>query len=147
MTADGSRAKLRRDSFIEEWKSIGGGDEPGGTLVDIPSRYGHARRAFADMRRLDPMPDVVLCGSDYLAQGIIVEAEAAGLKVPDDLAVMGFGNSLIAGEMRPTITTVDIDGSRIAREVMSVLRRHGAGEEIPHNSIDVGYRIIARESA
>lgn len=147
VTADGGRARLRRDSFIEEWKTIGGGEDPHGTLVDIPSRFGHARRAFAEMRRLDPMPDVVLCGSDYLAQGIIVEAEAAGLKVPDDLAVMGFGNSLIAGEMRPTITTVDIDGSRIAREVMSVVRRHGAGEEIPHNSIDVGYRIIARESA
>ena len=46
-----------------------------------------------------------------------------------------------------TITTVDVDGSRIAQEVMSVVRRHGAGEDIPHNSIDVGYRIIARESA
>ncbi len=147
VTADGSRAKLRRDSFIAEWQAIGGGEEPHGTLVDIPSRYGHARRAFAEVRRLDPMPDVVLCGSDYLAQGIIVEAEAAGLTVPGDLAVMGFGNSRIAGEMRPTITTVDVDGSRIAQEVMSVVRRHGAGEDIPHNSIDVGYRIIARESA
>ncbi|WOF45442.1 LacI family DNA-binding transcriptional regulator [Sphingopyxis indica] len=147
VTADGSRARLRRDSFLEEWRNLGGGGEPHETLVDIPSRFGHARRAFAEMRRLDAMPDVVVCGSDYLAQGIIVEAQATGLRIPDDLAVMGFGNSLIAGEMRPTITTVDIDGSRIAREVMAVLRRHGAGEEISHKAIDVGFRIIARESA
>ena len=90
---------------------------------------------------------MVVCGSDYLAQGLIVEAQAAGLKVPEDLAVIGFGNSSIAGEMRPTITTIDIDGARIAREVLAAIRAHSAGEELPRRAIDVGFRLIARESA
>jgi len=146
VTADGSRARLRSQAFVEEWHALGG-EEPSGTTVEIPSRFGHARRAFAELRRLKQQPDVVVCGSDHLAQGFIIEAQAAGLRVPDQLAVIGFGNSSVAGEMRPTITTVDIDGARIAREAMAAISRHDAGEPVSHNSIDVGFRLIARESA
>jgi LacI family transcriptional regulator, gluconate utilization system Gnt-I transcriptional repressor len=90
---------------------------------------------------------VIVCGSDVLAQGVIIEAQAAGMKVPDELAVMGFGNVAIAGDMRPSITTVDVDGARIGREAVAVLRRRAAGEKIAQRVIDVGFRLIARESA
>ncbi len=108
-------------------------------------RFHHSQ--FADIRRLETMPDIVVCGSDYFAAGLIVEAQAAGLNVPDDLAVMGFGNSAIAGDMRPTITTIDIDGRRIAREAIAAIARHRAGQPIEERSVDVGFRLIARESA
>ena len=146
ITGDGARARMRRDGFLAEWQALGGG-EVTQALVDIPSRFGHARRAFADLRRLDRLPDVVLCGSDYLAQGLIVEAQAAGLRVPDNLAVIGFGNSAIAGDMRPTITTVEVDGARIAREAIAAIRRHADGQPLEQRSVDVGFRLIARESA
>lgn len=146
VTADGTRARMRTAGLIEEWQALGGGPITEAT-VDIPSRFGHGRRVFAELRRLDEMPDVVVCGSDYLAQGLIVEAQAAGLRVPDNLAVIGFGNSSIAGEMRPTITTIDIDGARIAREAIAAIGRHGKGEAPRERSIDVGFRLIARESA
>ncbi|WP_188054161.1 LacI family DNA-binding transcriptional regulator [Sphingosinithalassobacter sp. CS137] len=146
ITAQGTRATMRRDGFCEEWQAQGG-TPPSEDRVDIPSRFGHARRAFATIRRLEEMPDVVVCGSDYLAQGLIVEAQAAGLKVPDDIAVMGFGNSALAGEMRPTITTVDIDGSRIAREAIAAIRRHAEGKPTAERCVDVGFRLLARESA
>ncbi|MXO71989.1 LacI family DNA-binding transcriptional regulator [Alteraurantiacibacter buctensis] len=146
VTADGARAMERRDAFLAEWREIASG-EPSLSTVDIPSRFGHARRAFAEMRRLPQMPDVVICGSDYLAMGLVIEAQSAGLRVPDDLAVMGFGNSAIAGEMRPTITTVDVDGRRIAREAIAAITSHQKGTLPDQRLIDVGFRIIARESA
>jgi LacI family gluconate utilization system Gnt-I transcriptional repressor len=95
---------------------------------------------------LAEQPDVVVCGSDWIAQGLIIEAHACGVRVPDQLAVTGFGNLQLAGEMRPTITSVDVDGARIAREVMRVLHARAAGEKIDRR-IDVGFRVIARESA
>lgn len=142
ITAEGKRAAQRRDGFVAEWQTSGG-EVPTEDSVTIPSRFGHARRAFAEMRRLERMPDVVVCGSDHLAQGIIVEAQFAGLRVPEDLAVIGFGNASLAGEMRPTITTVDIDGARIAREAIAAIDRADSGNRI----VDVGFRLIARESA
>jgi LacI family gluconate utilization system Gnt-I transcriptional repressor len=146
ITGEGARAIMRRDALLDEWQALGGGAVTQ-AMVDIPSRFGHARRAFADMRALEEMPDVVVCGSDYLAMGLIVEAQAAGLKVPENLAVLGFGNSSIAGDMRPTLTTVEVDGARIAREAIAAIRRHAEGKAPQSKSVDVGFRLIARESA
>lgn len=146
VTVEGSRARMRREGFLAEWQATGGA-AVAEAQVSAPSRFGQARRIFADMRRLEQQPDVVICGSDYLAQGIIVEAQAVGLRVPDQLAVVGFGNSNIAGDMRPTITTVDIDGARIAREAIAAIAAHAEGKPLRERSIDVGFRLIARESA
>jgi LacI family gluconate utilization system Gnt-I transcriptional repressor len=146
VTAEGARARQRRDGFIAEWVALGG-DRPSESHVTIPSHYGQARRVFAEIRGLECRPDVVWCGSDQLAQGIIVEAQSAGLAVPGDLAVMGFGNSSIASEMRPAISSVDIDGARIAREAMTAIRRHSEMGEVERTIIDVGFRLLARDSA
>jgi LacI family gluconate utilization system Gnt-I transcriptional repressor len=146
ITANGGRAKMRRAGFVNEWTALDGGPLTD-SIVDIPSRFGHARRAFAEIRRLKEQPDVVICGTDLLALGMIMEAQASGLRVPEDLAVLGFGNSAIAGETRPTITSVDIDGARIGREAIAVIRRRLAGENPSERRIDVGFRLIARESA
>ncbi len=146
VTAEGTRAAMRREGFLGEWAAQGQGPVSEGQVA-VPSHFGHARRLFGELRRLEELPDVVVCGSDTLAQGLIVEAQSAGLRVPDNLAVVGFGNSAVAGEMRPTITTVDVDGARIAREAIAAIRRHSAGEPQPSKRIDVGFRLIARESA
>ncbi|SMC38866.1 LacI family DNA-binding transcriptional regulator [Novosphingobium sp. B1] len=146
VTAVGARANMRRQGFVEEWQTSGH-DALTESEVEVPSRFGHARRIFAEVRRLPQMPDVVVCGSDYLAQGVIVEALAAGLRVPDDIAVVGFGNNSIAGEMRPTITSVEVDGARIAREAIAAIRKHRPNQAPAERWVDVGFRLVARESA
>lgn len=146
LTATSPRAELRSRAFKEEWQKLFE-QEATEQAIPVPSRYDQARGAFANMRRMDEMPDVVLCASDMLAQGIIVEASAAGLKVPEDIAVVGFGNAAIAGEMRPTITTVEIDGRRLAQEIMQVLRERLDGEGFDKKTVDLGFKIIGRESA
>lgn len=146
LTASGTRAMERRQGFIDDWASAGG-DTPTEQMFASQTRFGHGRAAFRALRELDNRPDVVVCSSDWLAQGLLVEAMAAGVRVPDELAVVGFGNLAVAAEMRPTITTIDIDGARIGREAVSLLRRRTAGEKIENRLIDVGFRLIVRESA
>ncbi|MFM1885708.1 MAG: hypothetical protein RL026_865 [Pseudomonadota bacterium] len=144
--ADGARARQRRDGFVAEWRGAGR-KAPAVVDVPMPTRFGHARLVWRHLQRLETRPDLVVCGSDVLAQGVIIEAQAAGLRVPDDIAVVGFGNVALAGDMRPSITTIDVDGARIGRESVAVLRRREAGESIVPSLIDVGFRLIARESA
>lgn len=140
------RSQARASSFAEHWVADGG-EQPSVLEVNVPSHFGQGRLAFRGLADLEHRPDVVVCGSDWIAQGLLVEAQAAGVRVPDQLAVTGFGNLRLAGDMRPTITSVDIDGARIASEVHRILRARAAGEALPSSLIDVGFRIIARESA
>lgn len=144
--AAGTRARQRRDGFVDEWR-VAGREAPAAIEVPLPTRFSHARLVWRHLQQLKPRPDVVVCGSDLLAQGVVVEAMAAGVKVPEQLAVVGFGNLAIAGDMRPSLTTIDVDGARIGRETVAVLRRRAAGERITNKVIDVGFHLIARESA
>lgn len=139
------RAMCRASAFTAQWIADGG-EGPTRIEVSVPSHFGQGRLSYRAMADLEIQPDVVVCGSDWVAQGLIVEAQAAGVRVPDKLAVVGFGNLLMAGDMRPTITSVDVDGGRIAREATRVLRTR-ARKEPTETRIDVGFRIIARESA
>lgn len=140
-----SRSERRATGFVNRWMRDGG-PEPTRLEVNVPSHFGQGRLSYRALADLPERPDVVVCGSDWIAQGLIVEAQAAGIRVPDQLAVTGFGNLRMAGDMRPTITSVDVDGARIAREVMRVLRARASGDPI-EGKIDVGFRVIARESA
>jgi LacI family gluconate utilization system Gnt-I transcriptional repressor len=140
------RAQERAAGFVEDW-ATDSEEPPTSVSVAVPSHFGQGRFAFRGLTDLPKMPDVVICGSDWIAQGLIVEAQAAGIRVPDQLAVVGFGNLRLAGDMRPTITSIDIDGRHIARETIRVLRRRALREPIPEPLIDVHFRIIARESA
>jgi LacI family transcriptional regulator, gluconate utilization system Gnt-I transcriptional repressor len=140
-----TRSERRASGFIDRW-TRDGGEVPTRLDVNVPSHFGQGRLSYRALTDLPERPDVVVCGSDWIAQGLIVEAQAAGIRVPDQIAVTGFGNLRLAGDMRPTITSVDVDGGRIAREVIRVLRARAGGEPID-TRIDVGFRIIARESA
>lgn len=140
-----TRSERRASGFTDRW-TRDGGEVPTRLDVNVPSHFGQGRLSYRALTDLPERPDVVVCGSDWIAQGLIVEAQAAGIRVPDQIAVTGFGNLRLAGDMRPTITSVDVDGGRIAREVIRVLRARAAGEPID-TRIDVGFRIIARESA
>lgn len=146
IVVDAARALQRRDGFVARWTKLDGPSHTESVVV-LPGRFAHGRAAFKALAAMEPRPDVVICGSDWLAQAIIIEAQAAGLNVPNDLGVIGFGNLTMAGAMRPTITTIDVDGARIGREAVAVLAQRAAGGEVAERRIDVGFSLIARDSA
>jgi LacI family transcriptional regulator len=51
-------------------------------------------------------PDALFCASDSLAVGALDAAQRRGLRVPDDLALIGFDNRVFAAHQRPPLTTV-----------------------------------------
>jgi len=55
---------------------------------------------------LEHGPDAVFAASDRMASGAVNEIRAAGLRVPEDLALVGFDDMPLAAEMEPPLTTV-----------------------------------------
>jgi DNA-binding LacI/PurR family transcriptional regulator len=64
------------------------------------------RRLLAEMLELDPMPTGVLAMSDALAAGVMRAAIEAGLRVPEDLSVIGFDGVPLGEVTEPPLTTV-----------------------------------------
>ncbi len=146
VTAKGTRAGERRRGFLDRWQELTPGEYEE-VVVESPSHFGQARSVFRQMRAFAAMPDVVVCGSDGFAEGLIIEAGRAGLNIPDDLAVIGLGNQSIAADMRPSITTIAIDGRRIGTEAAALLRDRADGTCDERRIVDVGFQLVERESA
>ena len=142
INAKGTRSIERRDGFLAVW-----GQELREIEVESHSNFTQARSVFRAFKAMDLKPDVIIAGSDGLAQGLIVEATHAGFSIPDDLAIMGFGNRSVAADMRPSITTIAIDGARIGQEAARLLHQRSEGQLQDDRILDIGFRIIERESA
>jgi DNA-binding LacI/PurR family transcriptional regulator len=55
---------------------------------------------------LEHRPDAVFAASDRMASGALGEIRAAGLRIPEDIALVGFDDMPLAAEMEPPLTTV-----------------------------------------
>ena len=140
-TGDDHRGRLRREGFMATM----GRDVPT-AFVPAPSSLELGRRALAELLAQDPALQAVYCSSDQLAQGVMTEAQARGLRVPQDLAVCGFGNADFAAHMLPSLTTVHVDGAAIGRIAAQLVVDRCRGVPVAEPVVDVGFRIIERQS-
>ncbi|BBU32154.1 LacI family transcriptional regulator (plasmid) [Burkholderia sp. THE68] len=92
-------------------------------------------------------PEIVVCSSDTLAQGVLAEAASRRMDVPRDLAVMGFGDLSTAAHSYPALSTVRIDGATIGMKAAeALLQRFNADAPPADVRIDTGFTIIERQS-
>jgi len=89
-----------------------------------------------------------VCSSDTVAQGVLAEAASRGLKVPQDLAVMGFGDLSSAAHVYPALSTVSVDGKTIGLRVAQALLERFENPTSQHDPvrIDTGFTLIDRAS-
>lgn len=100
----------------------------------------------------DPAPTAVICGTDQLAFGVLIEAQARGIAVPGQLSVIGFNDSDYAAYLSPPLTTVRVHAAEIGRAAGAHLLARMAGRPtvrttvIPADLIVRGSTAPPRES-
>lgn len=79
-----------------------------------------------------PKPTALFARDDIAAAGLIKMALQIGIKVPEELAVLGVGNDPVLGAITlPTVSSVDIPAKEIGREAARVLHRKMSGDIKP----------------
>lgn len=109
--------------------------------------YSEASGAEAARRLLDGgRPDAIFVASDLMARGAMTALRAAGVRVPEDIAVVGFDDSSVAVTTDPPLTTMRqpmyAQGEAMARVLLSRL----AGEDPPRTTI-LPTELVVRASA
>jgi LacI family transcriptional regulator len=74
---------------------------------DFYAESGHA--AAAALLALDEPPTAIFAASDMMALGVIRAATEAGLRVPDDLSLIGFDDMQLVEHVQPPLTTIRQD--------------------------------------
>ena len=76
----------------------------------------------SDLLRLPEPPSAIFCGNDWMAMGAYDAIRDAGLRIPDDIAVIGFDNRVeIADHMRPTLTTIALPYAEMGARAVETL--------------------------
>ena len=100
------------------------------------------------MRRLlAHRPDSVFACNDLMAAGALHAIAAAGLRVPDDIAVIGFDDSIVARHIDPPLTSVRQPLQEMGRAMARLLLDEIAGPDSGRHEVVLPTELIVRASA
>src|SRR5438445_8955217 len=94
---------------------------------------------------LSEPPDAVCCFNDLLALGALRTLLAAGLRVPEDVAIIGADDIEDGRFSTPTLTTVAPDKAQIAQAAVTMLLERVNGLEAPPRELTARHTIQIRE--
>jgi LacI family gluconate utilization system Gnt-I transcriptional repressor len=146
VAGDDERSTRRHDAFDAAAQALGLAAVRK-VVVPAPTTLKSGRRALAELLRAEVGIDAVFCSSDLLALGVMTEAQARGMALPGELAVMGFGDLEFAADLHPALTTVRIDSDAIGHQAARFIVARAEGREVAERVVDIGFSIVDRASA
>jgi LacI family repressor for deo operon, udp, cdd, tsx, nupC, and nupG len=145
--ATGEAAQLRTLGFRQAHE-LAGRDLDESLIIRTP-RFNRADGASAMAHLLDQPdpPDAVFCYSDLVALGAIHTLAVRGLRVPEDVALVGYDDIEEGRYSNPTLTTISPDKATIASTAVNRLLMHISSDQ-PLDGIEIktAHQLIARES-
>ena len=115
-------------------------------LVDEADGFGAGPKALEGLCKLDSKLDAVLCPTDIVAAGVLFECGRRGWKVPQRLAIAGWGDYEIASETTPGLTTLQPNAYEMGHEAMNMIIARVTGKNAKGRIVDTGFHIIKRAS-
>lgn len=144
---DGASARLRLAGYLDALRAAG---LDHGEAQVAPAPAWHRADGAAAMRGLltsGVRPDAVFCFNDTLALGALRALHEAGLRVPEDVAVVGFDDIEDGRFSIPTLSTVSPDKQQIARLAVELLANRLDGDRTaPTKELKAPYQLKLRES-
>jgi len=107
---------------------------------------GPGRAAAEQLLALSEPPTAIFAFNDNIAIGAIQAARARGLRVPDDLSVVGFDDVEHAAIVTPALTTVRQPLAEMGRTGVSLLMRLLEGQRFETLHVELATRLVVRDS-
>lgn len=140
------RGGRRLEGFLEALREAGLSDDLVQRMGKPPVSFSHGAQAMGAL--LDRAPDLhaVFAVSDLVGVGALMECRRRGVRVPEDVSLMGFGGFEIGREVVPALTTVAVDYRAIGERTGAVVLDLLAGAcDVPY-VVDLGVRLAQRET-
>jgi DNA-binding LacI/PurR family transcriptional regulator len=103
-------------------------------------------RQLAPLLELPDRPTAVFAGSDLQAVGVYEAARAAGLRIPEDLSVVGFDDLPVARWVGPPLTTIRQPLQEMAAAGARLAITLARGEEPEHRRLELVTSLVVRQS-
>ncbi len=141
----GGRGRLRLKGFEEKARELGVEIVFVREVENVQSiSDGHA--ILREVAAEGSKADAVFVANDLLAIGAVLEARRLGLSVPDDLAILGIGDSDFAAQITPSLSVVAFDATAIGRRAGRLIAERLSGTAPIHPIEHVEMRLAQRQS-
>jgi LacI family transcriptional regulator len=124
----------------------GGAPVPDGYVRTGRFSYEHGIAGGAALLALPDPPTAVLAGSDETALGVIEAARVRGLRIPEDLSVVGFDDTPVARLAAPPLTTVRQPLREMGAVAVRTALRLAAGERVDSHHVELATELVVRQS-
>lgn len=91
-------------------------------------------------------PTAIFCFCDQMAIDAMQELKQRGIRIPDDIAVMGVDNLSVGGMLAPSLTTIDVQNSQMGIGSAQILLRKIQERSAHLAQVNLTPRLIARAS-
>jgi LacI family transcriptional regulator len=108
--------------------------------------YADGAAAMEVLFALPEPPTAVFAGSDETAAGVLEAARVRGLRVPEDLSVVGFDDTQLARYSSPPLTTVRQPLHEMGAVALRTALRLAAGEKLDSHHVELATELIVRNS-
>ena len=133
-------ARRRRDAFLAALAERGI-DPNSVAVVEGNLRIDGGRRAIDRILDLPELPTAVFAANDLSAIGLLWAARDRGIRIPDDLSIVGLDDIQLALEVSPPLTTVALPRQDLGQLALAALV-----EEPPAAALAVATRLVVRGS-
>lgn len=144
ITIEDPRAMRRCDGLITRLRAHQLYDVPI-EILPLPATWEAGREGLKRMLALPQRPQLLFCSSDTLAMGVLAQAAELGLRVPEDIAVLGFGDTTNSRFAHPALSTISVNSTEMGEDVAQALLNRFSGDLAPVQ-IDSGFTLIERRT-
>jgi len=115
-------------------------------VADGNYTFEGARDATRRLLARNPRPTAFFCISDRMALGCLSALQDAGLRVPEDVSLVGYDNLELLNYVRPRLTTVDHGGREAGRRLAQRLLDRIRSPGLPPEELVSQPRLLVRET-
>ncbi len=115
-------------------------------MRDGPFLFEHGRDLGAELLTLPDPPTAIVCGNDLQAFGVYEAARLAGVRIPDDLSVVGFDDIEHCAWVAPPLTTVRQPFFEIGATAARIVLALADGERPSETLVELGTTLVVRGS-
>ncbi|MEU1391057.1 MULTISPECIES: substrate-binding domain-containing protein [unclassified Nonomuraea] len=123
-----------------------GAPEPPGYVRTAHFHYQDGLVNGASVLDLPEPPTAIFAGCDEIALGVMEAARSRGLRIPEDLSIVGFDDTQIARMASPQLTTVRQPLREMGRAALRTALRLAAGERIDSHHVELATELVVRGS-
>lgn len=115
-------------------------------IQTIEPTMDDACRCATSLLSLEDRPTALFCTNDTIAIGAIKAVLRAGLRIPQDVAIVGYDDSDICSVIEPELTTVKVDKTQMGRLAALKLIALINGEELKERMVETPTALIVRKT-